>query len=199
MGGDRHFHSRTTCIHLDAHLGGWLSGEDRYTTAFARAADALVRAARSEGGSAPDAYFYPVCLLYRQAIEIALKVNVRDAETLLDRDPSDFSSTHDLASILAQLEEALKELPVDPLPAEVRRALMELAKVDPNGQRFRYAMRRRTDRSLAPSFPVTQHVNLDELAAKLHDAHALLWYGLGSVLGNMLDARSEALAQLRER
>jgi len=143
-------------------------------------ADAALRLARSYTGQPwDDVMLLPSMFLWRQAIELEIKrtikrlteLRVENGETSSELMPKavsrrlQFKIGHDLRGLLAELEEDIDALTLQPLPAPVTKTLLLLAELDNGGTSFRY-----------PYLLQTEGRNLDfaSLTESLSDAFDLL-------------------------
>lgn len=128
-----------------------------------------------------DVMLLPFLFLWRQAIELELKVNIRDLATLRRRDgETDPDLTreavdarlknprkvgHNLTKLVTELNEHIDALNLDELPESTTRVLQLLAAMDDGGTGFRYAGVLKV-----PS----ADVDFQALATALDDAYRLL-------------------------
>jgi hypothetical protein len=123
----------------------------------------------------------PFLFLWRQALELQLKANIRDLATLRRQDgetnnnlQSDFVDKrlknprqvgHNLTRLIAEHDEHNGVLGLQEIPTDITRTLELLTALDDGGTGFRYA-----GLLTAPS----ADLNFRTLAKSLHDAFALL-------------------------
>jgi hypothetical protein len=193
---------------LNAVVGGPFAEAGNFEFTFAEAAKHLGDEAIRTG--LLDFFFYPMCFLFRHAFELTLKSLIVDAERLLmtlntlgeTSAPTDLKKleerlrtderAHSLHWLLNQLEPRLALIPgCEPVPAEIRAAIIELHNIDPHGVTFRYSI----DRKGKPTLEKYELVDVRRVRDSLGEAHELLYYGLGSWLvethHNALDYLSE--------
>lgn len=161
---------------------GWsgFSGE-LYAAGYKDAADALVEAL-AERKASLDSVVYPLVFLYRQAIELQLKLILPLARRLAGKAPVD-DHKHFLPPLWNELHLLLKQLdpPGDDQDLKALGALIQqLDQVDPASFAFRY----HKDKQGQVSLPALSHINVRHLA-EVMDSVFLLLGGIHSWLGDM--------------
>jgi hypothetical protein len=131
-----------------------VAGEDDQTLAigFQHAGRALIEYWERQGPD--DSLFLPIVFLYRHALELALKVAIREAAARMrargDHDPellpvkldkwlASTKAGHNLAVIGERLDRYLGTLPLPTLPQEAYELVQTFHHLDPKGDGFRYA------------------------------------------------------------
>jgi hypothetical protein len=156
---------------------------------FADAADRL--AASHRGAPADDALLLPFLYLYRHAIELDLKRDIRFAAKLRrnngEADPRlgpqavnerlKNKHGHRLMALVDELDDHLRALQQPIFPTEVRRMFTLIATSDPRGEAFRYP----------GELPDSQdYIDFPKLAAALKES-----YRIGSAAYDALSAYEE--------
>jgi hypothetical protein len=183
-------------LHTATAGGTWTTGG--YFWGFHEACKALVRAAR--GSPARDALIYPILFQFRHFAELGLKdliLHADQAGRSLDRMgwalhplPESIGNrlqrTHNLGQLLTWLRERMAALSDEDLDPVGCAAVLELDRMDQNGEAFRYQLTK--DGRL--QLPEPQTIDLDRLEEQVDSV-------LGLIFGvdGWLDARaSEAVA-----
>lgn len=133
------------------------SGWSLYASGYKEAADALVLKVE-EHSTNQDAFVYPVLFLYRQYLELQLKMMVRTLKHLQGAG-RDFPKIHKIDVLWAETERLLREaFPLESKTelVEAGRLIREFAKVDPLSTAFRYPV----DNDGNPSLPGIRYINL---------------------------------------
>lgn len=138
-----------------------------YASGYKEAADVLVQEVEKRSASL-DTLVYPVLFLYRQYLELQLKVMTRTVRRLLDRDPV-MPTGHRIELLWRDLDALLREAFPDESTQELvdlGRLIQQFAAVDPLATAFRYPV----DKSGNPSLPGMRYLNLrnvKEVMAKM--------------------------------
>lgn len=172
---------------------------------FADAAHVLVR--RWLAGHPNDGHLLPIIWLYRHALELALKENIRDAAaclTGLGADDKDLQQDvldewlrrgagHKLATLAMKLDDLLTRLELENLSTETHDVLHELHALDPAGDAFRYAevWDPAHKRVVAAPRPETGHVDVGQMSAQFEEAFMVLDGGVATVLDDYREYLSE--------
>jgi hypothetical protein len=161
---------------------GWLPFPmDLYAAGYKDAADGLLYAL-TERKVSLDSVIYPLVFLYRQGLELELKLILPLARRLADQ-PDKNDHRHglmplwrELRSLLEQFDppEADKELP------EIEAFIQQLDEVDPGSYAFRYPTTKQGEVSL----PDLSHINVRHLG-EIMDSVFMLLGGIHSWLGEM--------------
>jgi len=167
--------------HNNAMLGCTHFPMDIYATGYKDAADELVHAL-TERRASLDSVIYPLVFLYRQGLELQLKLILplarRLADTLAKGDHS-----HGLMPMWKELRALLETLvPRDDdeeVPA-MEDFIQQLDEVDPQSFAFRYPTNKKGQMSL----PDLRHINVRHLS-EIMDSVFLLLSGIHSELGEM--------------
>jgi hypothetical protein len=118
-----------------------MPSDEAYAAGFQRAANMIVDAALSDGQN-PDDLFFPVAYLYRHHLELMLKDLVRLGVRLAALEPcDDILGDHNLHQLWNRAKNLIKQVWPDSPDDDVRAAehlILELHKMDPTGQAFRY-------------------------------------------------------------
>jgi hypothetical protein len=112
-----------------AIVGGWSANNHLLARAYKAAGDWLV-----ERGMRDDELYEvaaPILFMYRHAMELYLKVAVRS-------NSADGSPRRGHNLLIAELEDVVRSRFREELPPGMRRFLNEIARSDPDSQRFRY-------------------------------------------------------------
>jgi len=167
--------------HNNAMLGWTHVPWDIYAAGYKDAADALVRAL-AERKASLDSVVYPLVFLYRQGLELQLKLILPLTRRLAGRDAV-ADHQHGLMSLWNELRHHLELL--DPreefkeLPA-IENFISQLDTVDPGSFAFRYPTTKKGEVSL----PELRHVNVRHLS-EIMDSVFMLLGGIYSWLGEM--------------
>lgn len=133
------------------------SGWSLYASGYKEAADALVERVE-ERSTNQDTFVYPVLFLYRQYLELQLKVMVRTLRHLQDIG-RDFPTGHKIDGLWTEANKLLRQAFPNESKAELvetGRLIREFAKVDPLSTAFRYPV----DNEGNPSLPGIRYINL---------------------------------------
>ena len=133
------------------------SGWSLYASGYKEAADALV-AKVEERSTNQDTFVYPVLFLYRQYLELQLKMMVRTLRHLQGTG-RDFPTGHKIDALWTEAEKLLRQAFPDESKVELKetgRLIHEFAKVDPLSTAFRYPV----DKDGNPSLPGIRYINL---------------------------------------
>jgi hypothetical protein len=136
----------------------WSSAQwSLYAAGYKEAADLLV--GHTETTSAGlDTLVYPVLFLYRQYLELKLKLAIRTCRHLLD-DERSFPTGHRIDRLWVDLDQLLRRGFPKESTAEIDqtgRLIREFSEVDPASTAYRYP----TDREGNQSLPGMTHLNL---------------------------------------
>jgi hypothetical protein len=172
------------------------SGWSLYASGYKEAADALV-ARVEEHSTNQDTFVYPVLFLYRQYLELQLKMMVRTLRHLKDIG-RDFPKGHKIDVLWTEAEKLIRQAFPDELKAELietGRLIREFAKVDPLSTAFRYPV----DNEGNPSLPGIRYINLRnvrdvmaKIAMLLDGAHAMAYEHLQFKLEMEHEFRNES-------
>ena len=133
------------------------SGWSLYASGYREAADTLV-AKVEEHSTNQDTFVYPVLFLYRQYLELQLKMLVRTLRHLLDIG-RDFPKGHRIDALWTEADKLLRQAFPTESKAELietGRLIHEFANVDPLSTAFRYPV----DNDGNPSLPGIRYINL---------------------------------------
>lgn len=194
----------------DAIVGGNLTNPGSYVFDFRDTADQMVETAVSQRWM--DSAAIPICFLYRQALELALKQAILDVETLIglkirlgelperasDSKVLDFvNDTHKLDKLLIRLEERLTAAMEEPVDKAVSDAIQLVQEADPTGQRFRYPSVKQNRREAPqPSFPAQIRIDLPHVKVTMGSAIFWLYDCLGSYIENKCDIARDVISDL---
>jgi len=144
---------------------------DVYTEGYRQSADLLVDHIK-ETRSNQDLLVYPIIFLYRQYIELRLKILIRDGKELLDL-PGGFPKHHKIDELWREcriiLEKVWPEGPEEDLIA-VEECINQFSKKDPTSMAFRYP----TDKNGNPHLSDVKYINLRNLSEVMARLAALL-------------------------
>jgi hypothetical protein len=167
--------------HNNAMLGWTHFPWDIYAAGYKDAADALV-GALAERKASLDSVIYPLVFLYRQGLELQLKLILPLARRLAGKEAV-ADHKHGLMPLWSELRQHLEQL--DPgkddqeLPA-IEDFIRQLDTVDPGSFAFRYPVTKKGEVSL----PELRHVNVRHLSEIMNSVFTLLG-GIYSCLGEM--------------
>jgi hypothetical protein len=164
-----------------------------YASGYKEAADVLV-AKVEEHSTHQDVFVYPVLFLYRQYLELQLKMMLKTLRHLKDIG-GDFPTGHRIDLLWIETDKLLrKEFPNEseaPL-IETGRLIREFSNVDPLSTAFRYPV----DKNGTPSLPGMKYINLRnvrEVMAKI----AWLLEGADSMAHEHLQYKLEMESEFR--
>lgn len=144
---------------------------------FADAADMVVeRFVADKCKEHPDRYFFAVVFLYRHAIELRLKVALRDVCYLSRTEHPPAMNGHDLIALWRPVIEFFTKLAkskVDPETQWLGEVIAELNRVDARAQSFRYHRDRRGEEQLT-ELPKT--LSIADVGEKLRSCYDRLTY-----------------------
>lgn len=147
---------------LDRFRPSWYA----YAEGYRRAAETLIRQLSSDRRG-KDFMIYPILFLYRQYLELSLKLMIADAEEILSLDGTR-PYTHNLSALWARCRVGLRkaaEVPESELRI-IENAVEQFSEADPSSEAFRYPVQR-------DGSPVTHpksHVNLRVLLEEMTNA-----------------------------
>lgn len=173
--------------HNNAMLGWTHFPWDIYAAGYKDAADALV-AALAERKAPLDSVVYPLVFLFRQGLELQLKLILPLARRLAGK-ATVADHQHGLMPLWKELRRHLEQL--DPreedkeLPA-IEDFIRQLDTVDPGSFAFRYPTTKKGEVSL----PELRHVNVRHLS-EIMDSVFMLLGGIYSWLGEMEQSEGE--------
>ena len=194
--------------------GGIGSSPYSYAWGYAHAASVLIEqfyTLESEVDKKDGLIFYPVCYLYRHALEIILKDLLLDLERFLyflvlveelDVDKictiakleEKLGKTHDLNYLLNRLTQKLGYAGDERIDSSVVEAVQLLHSEDPTGQRFRYSATKSGQSGSSPSFSSTIHVDLRHIQSTLEPAIEYLRDGVGGWLEHQLSLANDYIS-----
>lgn len=152
---------------------------DLYAAGYKDAADALVKALTSRQASL-DSVIYPLVFLYRQGLELQLKLILPLARRLAGQ-PATADTHHKLMPMWSELRVLLEQ--IDPREADkelpaIEEFIRQMHDVDPLSFAFRYPTTKKGEVSL----PDLRHVNVRHLRDVMNSVFMLLT-GVHSWLG----------------
>ncbi|MEX5567972.1 hypothetical protein Q1J55_09110 [Pseudomonas syringae] len=154
---------------------------DIYAAGYKDAADAILYAL-SERRTSLDSVIYPLVFLYRQGLELQIKLILPLARQLANS-PAKEDHSHSLMPMWAELRTLLNELTSHACDQEVpamEQFLHQLAEIDPQSFAFRYP----EDKKGQLSLPDLYHINVRHLS-EVMDSMFILLSGIHSELGEM--------------
>jgi hypothetical protein len=139
-------------------LVNWSSSDwSLYASGYKEAGDVLVNKVENRS-SGHDALVYPILFLYRQYLELHIKLSIRTAKLFLG-EGREIPQGHKIQLLWAVLDDlyrrAFPDQSTEPLD-QTGRLIREFAKVDPYSTAFRYPV----DLEGNPSLPGLQAINL---------------------------------------
>jgi hypothetical protein len=165
-----------------------------YAEGYRRGAEILAEQTTATNGEL-DTLVYPIVYLYRQYIELALKILVRDISLLIDV-PRESINTHDLATLWARVEALLCRAFPEEATGElqpVQETLSELASVDPKSDAFRYPVTAKG----AASIPGMSHINIAHFRERILVVEQFL-EGALAMVAYYLESKAEMEAAYRD-
>ncbi|TDR36600.1 hypothetical protein DFR29_12821 [Tahibacter aquaticus] len=170
--------------HNTAMLGWTPYPLDLYAAGYKDAANALVEAL-TERRAALDSVIYPLVFLYRQGIELELKLILPLARRVAEQ-PTAKDHRHGLMSLWKELRTLVEGLDTDASDLEmpvVEEFIRQLDEVDPGSFAFRYP----TDKKGEVSLPGLERINVRHLSEIMDTVFSYLG-GTYSWLGEMEQA-----------
>jgi hypothetical protein len=189
----------------NATVGWYPPHSDAYADGYFEAAELV--ATNALEGPFKNRLIFPVCYLYRHALEVVLKELIRKADQLIglmnyfeDEDSSpredldDFlESTHSLQKLYEVLLGMLEiTYPGSEVPSPVHAALVELHNRDTNGEAFRYARAKGTGKAV---FEKQENFDIDRISARLGEAYRFLSWGIGGALSADIEMANDNLTE----
>ncbi len=192
----------------NATVGWYPPDNDAYAEGYFDAAEAV--AAQALEGPYKDRLIFPICYLYRHAIEVILKELIRKADKLiglmsyLDCDEDSTSadagldefleSTHSLQKLYDVLLSKLAIThPGAEIPAAAHAAIVELHNRDSNGESFRYSRAKGTGRAV---FDKQENFDIQRISTRLGEAFRFLSWGIGGALSADIDSANDYLTEM---
>ncbi|MGL6078890.1 hypothetical protein [Methyloversatilis discipulorum] len=167
--------------HNNAMLGWTHFPWDIYAAGYKDAADALVTAL-AERKASIDSVVYPLVFLYRQGLELKLKLILPQARRMADKEAV-ADHKHGLMPLWSELRRHLEQLSLhkgaQELPA-IEDFIRQLDTVDPGSFAFRYPTTKKGEVSL----PELRHINVRHLSEIMDSVFGML-DGIHSYLGEM--------------
>ncbi len=154
--------------------GDWLP----YVRGYKLAAETLVGHA-VETCQHQDLLVFPIIFLYRQYLELSLKIIIQSCSKCLELEDN-YPKSHNLKTLWMQCKSLLEQ--IEPIPKNdiyaIESVIVEFTQVDPSSQGFRYP----TAKDGSPSLPLSlAHINLrnlrevmDRLTAFFEAAHCIM-------------------------
>ncbi|HDS1047535.1 MULTISPECIES: hypothetical protein [Pseudomonas] len=167
--------------HNNAMLGWTHFPLDTYALGYKDAADGLLYAL-AERRASLDTVIYPLIFLYRQALELQLKLLLPLARRLADASAKE-DHRHELMPMWKELRQHLEVLISDEDDSEyaaMEDFISQLHEADPRSFAFRYPTNMKGEVSL----PDLRHVNVRHLS-EVMDSIFLMLNGAYSMLGEM--------------
>ncbi|WP_417382174.1 hypothetical protein [Gimesia sp.] len=159
-----------------------------YSEGYRLAAELLINHVESENQN-HDTLVYPICFLYRHALELQIKNIIRIGRKLLDKQGG-HPSHHKLSDLWPLAKGLLREAePNQPDPPEFSRIdkfIKQFADVDYDAQEFRYPTKVKGRKSLEG----ITHISLTTLRANIEPLASFLW-GCEAWLSEMLQFKNE--------
>ena len=192
----------------NATVGWYPPDNDAYAEGYFDAAEAVV--AQALDSPYKNRLIFPICYLYRHAIEVVLKELIRKADKLiglmkyLDGE-EDSTSVDDGLEEFLECTHSLKRLydallsklavthPGVEIPAATHAAIIELHNRDSNGESFRYSRAKRTGRAV---FDKQESFDVQRIAARLGEAFRFLSWGVGGALSADIDSANDYLTEM---
>ena len=139
---------------------------DLYAMGYKEAADILVENIKTTQ-SHQDMLVYPIIYLYRQYIELRLKIILRDSRVLLD-EKVDIPKTHDLSNLWGDTRKLIVKIfegdDITPLNI-VGKLINEFNSMDPESMVFRYPVDKNGENYLTDIKHIPESVSLRRLQA----------------------------------
>jgi HEPN domain-containing protein len=158
-----------------------------YTEGYRRAADCLIQQLMRSRHEI-DFLVYPIIFLYRQYLELSLKVMIRDAEEVLDHEEGP-PRTHDLRQLWSRcrkrIEKALDTVSSDELNV-IDNCIQQFSALDSSSEGFRYPERK----DGSPVQHSVTHINLRNLMDEMANAANVI-ESAGNILSVVIDQKRE--------
>ncbi len=165
-----------------------------YAEGYRRAADFIVDGIRAERGSV-DYVLYPVAFLYRQSLELYLKLFIRMAADILRLRGTDVAKVKWTGHRLGPLWNQAKALAasIDPIPADVRpaidEAILEFESVDRSSMAFRYPLDLEGEALLSPDIKLINLSQLQDGMGRIANFFSCATSHYGTILDHAEDDR----------
>ena len=134
---------------------------ETYVDGYKRAGDVLVEHVKNTH-SDQDTLVYPIVFLYRQYIELRLKIIISDGNHFLEA-KKEFPTHHDIVNLWVECKNIIIKMfvddPIKDLTA-LEKCIKEFANIDPSSESFRYPV----DKKGSPNLSELQHINLRNLS-----------------------------------
>jgi hypothetical protein len=122
------------CLHFAA------DDEHLYIAGYKRAAELLIEHVLNDKAGF-DTLIYPILFLYRQCLELQLKSLIKNGSCLLDS-PKAAPTTHNLTNLWGDCKKILEKIfdgnDDQRSLKEIGKIIIQLSKIDPSAQAFRY-------------------------------------------------------------
>lgn len=174
----------------NACISQFVGKEVAFIEGYRLAADTLVEHVK-ETGRSQDFLVYPIVFLYRHYLELLLKQIIVDGRELLDS-KTGFPTHHRLSDLWNEAKGLTRrtwKTQDPPEMSKVDHVIAEFARLDPDGESFRYAFKKDGQSTLPP----IQHINLRHLADSLRGVSQLL-EGVSAGIAVYLDNQREMTA-----
>lgn len=183
---------------FNAIYGGKYAKDYAYINGYFEGAVALIQAALDK--KPQDLMIYPVLYLTRHLIELHLKSIIRDVYDLrismfnfgeVKDEPAPLNdekltSTHKLDVLFNMMNETLSKVTSQKFDQKIKSAILDIHSSDPDGQTYRYSVKR----GGAKSLPDSMLCDLNNFGSVLRDVHFYL-LGVAMWVENEHDERKE--------
>jgi hypothetical protein len=167
-----------------------------YAAAYKEAAEELVQAVLDQRAAA-DSAIYPILYLYRHYVELMLKEIIYLGEALEKKRTASGHEHHSVDKLWREVRQILERtFPEGQREGtdSVERVVLELAKIDPSGEAFRYPWKRKKTGG-GTTWPNSVQLNLENLRQVIRGVSALL-DGSCDAMDEMLRTQADMDADL---
>jgi hypothetical protein len=167
---------------FNAIYGGQYSKDYAYINGYYEGAVALIEAALDK--KPQDLMIYPILYLTRHMVELHLKSIIRDIyelhmsmfnfgevkEAPAQLNDEKLTTTHKLDVLFNMMNEALSKVTNQKIDQKIKSAILDIHNSDPDGQTYRYSVKRDGSKSL----PDSKLCDLKNFGSVLRDVHFYL-------------------------
>jgi len=185
--------SMNSCLNYDFDMTA------TYAQGFKVMAQIGVEAIRING-SHQDTLVYPIVFNFRHHVELLLKIALKYGYNFLDRKQG-VPKSHDLDllwkdlnGVLIEVKMKTSEFPDASELKNAKRIINELARLDPEGESFRYAKKKSGESSIDQNLT---NLNLESFSEAVEKLSNFL-ESVGSHLGHLSDYKNEAESEMRQ-
>jgi hypothetical protein len=148
---DKIFISNGFNFQNNVNIGGKFTNKNSYIIGYWEASNILIENALKINHPYKDRLFFPICFIYRQFLELAIKQLIIDSEKIYDKTKylnmqikkkEDISNkikhSHNIEKLLNSLIDILSYICDEVFDANIKENILEYHFMDETGQKFRY-------------------------------------------------------------